>query len=153
MRLNGVWKDVCVRNISSRGMLIQAASAPPRGTYVEVCRGRHLIVARVAWSREHRFGIQTQERLNLDAVLKEPDLSSVDYTERLKAQPTYERRSTPRQSQAELRWRAERSRFFSKALEFACVGAMGASAALLMFDTVSGVLLKPVAAMTAALAK
>jgi hypothetical protein len=153
MRLHGVWRDVCIRNISSRGMLIQAASAPPRGTYVEVYRGRHVIVARVAWSKDHRFGVHTQDRLNLDALLQEPDASGINYKDKLKAEPAFERRATPRPRQADLRWRAERSRFFSKALEFACVGATGAAAALLVFDTASGVLARPVAAVTAELSK
>ena len=152
MRLDGVWRDVCIRNISSRGMLIQATSAPPRGTYVEVYRGRHVIVARVAWSKDHRFGVQTQERLNISSVLQEPDLSGASYKETLKTQPSYERRSRPRPSQPDLRWSAERSRFMSKALDFACVVVVGASSAAIVFDAVTTTLNKPIAAVTAELA-
>jgi hypothetical protein len=148
MRLDGTWKDVCIRNISSRGMLIQAASELPRGTYVEVYRGRHVIVARVAWSKDHRFGIYTQERLNIDAVLQEPDLSGVNYKEASTTQRSYERRERARPSDADLRWRAERSTFASKALEFACIVMVGASGAAVAFDVVADTLTKPMAAVT-----
>jgi hypothetical protein len=153
MRLDGTWKDVCIRNISSRGMLIQASVTPPRGAYVEVRRGRHAIVARIAWSNEQRFGVQTQDRLNVEAVLKEPDLSGNDHASKLQTQPSFERRAAPRPSQADLRWKAERSRYFSRSLEFACVGAVAASGGFLMFDTVSGILSRSVAVVTAELAK
>lgn len=151
MRLGGVWSDACIRNISSRGMLIRAASAPPRGTYLELYRGRHVIVARVAWCEGKSFGIQTQDRVDVAAVLNEPNLSSVDYKDKLKVQPTFERRSAPRLSQADLRWSAERNRFVSKALEFACLGAMGALGAAMVSETVSGTLSEPLAAVTAKL--
>lgn len=151
MRLDGVWRDVCVRNISSRGMLLQAGSAPHRGTYVEVYRGKHVIVARVAWSKDNRFGVQTQERLNIQAILGEPDLSGTSYKDAVKKQPTYERRSAPRPTEAELRWRAEQSRFTSKALEFACIAAVGGSIAFALFDTMSDTFSKPLASVSAAL--
>lgn len=143
LRLDGVWRDVCIRNISSRGMLLQAGSAPQRGTYVEVYRGKHVIVARVAWAKDNRFGIQTQERLNVQAILSEPDLSGPSYKEVIKTQPTFERRSVSRASEAELRWRAEQNRFKSKALEFACIAAVGGSIAFVLFDTMFETLSQP----------
>ena len=151
MRLNGVWKDVCIRNISSRGMLLQAGPAPARGTYIEVYRGRHVIVARVAWAKENRFGIQTQDRLNIKAILGEPDLSGVSYNDAIKTQPTFERRSAPRPTQADLRWRAEQSRFKAKALEFACIAAVAGSIGMILFDTVSDTLAQSVAGVSAGL--
>ena len=151
MRLDGVWKDVCIRNISSRGMLLQAGSAPARGTYVEVYRGRHVIVARIAWAKDNRFGIHTQDRLDVQAILGEPDLSGANYKDVIKTQPTFERRAAPRPTQADLRWRAERSRFKAKALEFACIAAVGGSIGLVLFDTVSDTLLRAVAGVSVGL--
>ena len=151
MRLDGVWRDVCIRNISSRGMLLQAGPPPRRGTYLEVYRGRHVIVARVAWSSDNRFGIQTQDRLDVQAIITEPDLSAARYNDVLKTQPAFERRSAPRPTQAELRWRAERSRFRAKALEFACVAAVTGSVGLVIFDTVSDRLTSSVAGVSAGL--
>ncbi len=153
MRLDGIWSDVCIRNISSRGMLVQAASAPPRGTYVELYRGRHVVVARVAWSKEHRFGIRTQDRLNVEAILGEPDLSAANYKEKLKDEPSFERRSSPRVSQADLRWRAERSRFSSRALEFACLCAFGLCVGMVLFETASDTMTDPLAAVSVELAQ
>ncbi len=151
MRLNQRWNDVCIRNISTRGLLIQAAFAPPRGTYVEVCRGHHTIVARVVWAKNHRFGIQTQERLNPEALLKEPNLSAAACTSKADTRPPFDRRKSPRPSQADIRWKAEQNRFLSQALQFACIGALGASAALLIFDTVSDVLSQPATVLAAEL--
>ncbi|MBB4640660.1 PilZ domain-containing protein [Rhizorhapis suberifaciens] len=68
MRADGRPTDICVRNISARGMLLQAANPPPRGTYIEVHLARHMIVARVVWTKERRFGVQTREAMNIDAI-------------------------------------------------------------------------------------
>lgn len=69
MRANGRPIDICVRNISSRGMLLQAANPPPRGTYIEVHLPGHTVIARVVWTKERRFGIQTREAMNVNAVI------------------------------------------------------------------------------------
>lgn len=150
MRLDGVWADVCIRDISSRGLLLQAASAPSRNSYVEIYRGRHVIVARVVWTKDERFGVQTQDRLNIDAVIEEPDLSGIEFRKARAASPTFERRSAPRPPSADdLRWKAERSRHLSKAAEFACLGALGASAAFLIFEGFYDAVAEPMATVSA----
>jgi hypothetical protein len=143
MRFNGSWSDVCVHNISSRGMLIQAGAAAARGSYIEVRRGQHVIVGRVAWSKGHRLGVRTQERLDIGAILREPDASKVNYEARIRSQPSFDRRSVYRLAKAEAGWKAEQSRFRSRALEFACVAAMSAFAALMIFDTATESLRQP----------
>ena len=55
------WGDVCILNLSKRGMLVQAPEAPERGTYLEVRRGSKEIVARVVWSAGNRFGAYGME--------------------------------------------------------------------------------------------
>src|SRR5690349_16447421 len=108
MRNGPSWADVNIRNISSRGLMVQAASSPPRGSYVELRRGRHAIVARVAWSNGRRFGVQTQDRLDVDAIVAEPDQSSSDFRKAKAADPAFERRATPRApTRAEIERRAE----------------------------------------------
>lgn len=62
--------DVCIRDISSRGMLIQAGVPPPRGTYVEIARSGYSVTGRVVWSKHHKFGIQAQGRISMAAVLE-----------------------------------------------------------------------------------
>ena len=69
MRAQGRSRQVCVRNISARGMLIQAPEAQPRGTYVEVAVGPHLVVARVVWSKGRRFGIFSQDPIDVEAIV------------------------------------------------------------------------------------
>lgn len=62
------WHDACIVDLSRRGAGLQAANAPPRGAYVEVRRGFHVIVARVVWSRGHRFGVTAQDDLPVDSI-------------------------------------------------------------------------------------
>ena len=141
MRLGCSWGDVYLLNISSRGLLIQAAEAPSRGTYIEVRRGRHAIAARVAWSDHRHFGVQTQYSLKIDEIISEPDLSRA--REGASAtKPDVERRSTARgPSLAELRRRGDRNRWAARAAQFACATAFGASVACFVassaFDTLS----------------
>jgi hypothetical protein len=68
MRAGGPKTDVCIRDISSRGLMAQAGTPPPRGTYVDLDCAGHQIVGLVVWRRERRFGIQTRERINVAAV-------------------------------------------------------------------------------------
>jgi hypothetical protein len=68
MRAGGPRMDVCIRDISSRGIMAQAGAPPPRGTYVDLDCAGHQIVGVVVWSRERRFGIQTRERINVAAL-------------------------------------------------------------------------------------
>ena len=68
MRAGGPRIDVCIRDISSRGIMAQASAPPPRGTYVDLDCAGHQIVGVVVWCRERRFGIQTRERINVAAL-------------------------------------------------------------------------------------
>ena len=68
MRAGGPRTDVCVRDISSRGMMIQTGAPPERGTFVDLDCGGHQIVGLVVWRRDRRFGIQTQDRINVHAL-------------------------------------------------------------------------------------
>ena len=61
MQCGSLWKDVCILNYSQRGLGLTCDTAPPRGAYLEIRRGPFVIVARVAWSRGHRFGARTQD--------------------------------------------------------------------------------------------
>jgi hypothetical protein len=72
MRVGGAWMTICIRNISSRGLMAQSASSPAAGTYVEIRRGLHVIVGRIAWSRGRKFGLHTQDRMNVEAVIRDP---------------------------------------------------------------------------------
>src|ERR1700754_200748 len=70
MRAGAAQMDVCIRDISSRGMLVQAGTPPPRGTYVEILRPGYSVTGRVVWSKHHKFGIQSRDRISMAAVLE-----------------------------------------------------------------------------------
>lgn len=151
MRLDGAWGDVCIRDISSRGLLLQGALPPPRGTYIEVFRGRHIIVARVVWTKDRSFGVQAQDRINIDAVVGEPDLSGIDYAAAVKAQPGFDRRRSPRETEARIAERAQRSRSLSAAMEFGFMAALILFAATAAFSVITDTLARPAAALRGAL--
>lgn len=106
---------ICVRNISSRGMLLQAACPPQRGTYVEILLGRHVIVARVVWAKERRFGVQTRQAMDVDAILGELGAAPVRSRQAISAAMATPARAP---TAAELRERHERNRRISSMFEF-----------------------------------
>lgn len=75
MRAGAGQVDVCIRDVSSRGMLIQAGVPPPRGTYVEIIRPGYSVTGRVVWSKHHKFGIQSRETIRIGAVLERRNAS------------------------------------------------------------------------------
>lgn len=48
---------VKIRDMSSRGALIEGAVIPPAGTEVRICRGSLSVISQVAWSKEGRAGL------------------------------------------------------------------------------------------------
>ena len=142
MRYEGYRVQVCIRNISSRGLLAQAAAPPPRGAYVEIFMPSQTIVGRVAWSNDRRFGIETQGRLDVGAILKAASIKgsveiapAVSFAE-LKSVP-------PRLTAGGVAERLERSRRMSAAFQFGCIVACGIAAALLMASAVQETLSRP----------
>ena len=61
--------DVCIRDISPRGLMMMAASPPEPGTYVEVLGIGQTIVGRVTWAKDRRFGVRTSDRIDLSAAI------------------------------------------------------------------------------------
>ena len=68
LRIAGAWTDVRIRNVSSRGMLLEMASPPLPGCYVEVSRGRYRYTARVAWADGNRCGIHIDGKIQIAAL-------------------------------------------------------------------------------------
>lgn len=146
LRSGSAWSDVCIVNISSRGLGLQTAAPPARGTYVEVCKGHHIIIGRVVWTSSHRFGIRTQDQIDpLDvANSNEAAAGGADSAGR----GPVERRRSPRNHQQQ----AETSRFAARAMQFASLAVTGAGAAFLLATVVKAALSAPLAAINAALA-
>lgn len=62
------WSDVSILNVSSRGLLIQAARPLEPGSHVELRKGRHVIKARVVWRDAARAGLQADDRLPVEEI-------------------------------------------------------------------------------------
>jgi hypothetical protein len=146
MRNGASWNDVCILNLSRRGMGIQAANPPARGTYVEICRGRQSVVARVMWTKGHRAGLQSQDAIWVEALINEA-LAANDQAPRAESAPRPERRRAPRTPAQQ----HERSRHFGRAAEFACFALLAGAAATVAFGAVEQALARPLSTIRAAL--
>lgn len=152
MRIGSAWTDICIRNISSRGLMAQAGTPPERGAYVEIYKGRQIIVGRVMWSRDRRFGIRTQDRLNIGAIVQEPALHGAGRPAAPGGTGLVERRSDPsRLTQAAIAERLERSRRLSSAVQFGIIIACGAAVACITMAIVAEALGRPLQAIAARL--
>ena len=121
-----------ILNISRRGLLVRSAKTPVRGSYVEICRGTHRIVARVVWVSQDQFGLRTQDAIALDTVVKGEDAAL--------PVPANDRRSLPRLRSDD---RHERSRRWSRWLEYLGLALFAGAAAVLAFDGVRATLSRP----------
>ena len=154
MRVDGKWVDVRIRNISSRGLLVQTSTPPPRGSYVEIFKARHTIVARVVWSDDQRFGIHSRERLDVGALIGEAAPNKPAGTTAPDAPRHLERRSDPRRlTAANVTQRLERSRRISALVEFGLITICGAIAAMIMVSTVYETLSQPFNHVSSSLAQ
>jgi hypothetical protein len=133
------WRDVVIRNVSARGVMGECPAPPARGDYVEVRCGAYVIVARVAWASEGRFGARTQDLIAL------PDLIACSNG---RARPAAERRLQPRPPQASRRAPSLAERNFAsvrlgRAFEFVSLIATGAAPAKLLGGAAHDALARP----------
>ena len=142
MRVSATWSDVCILNISSRGMQLQTAKAPARGAYVEIRRGMHVIVGCVAWAKNHRFGVKSQDVMFIDAIVAEPGDGESRHGPVAPVPP--ERRAAPRKTSAD-------SKAIGRAMEFACIGLVVLAAAVGLYGAAEKALATPLASVSTAL--
>lgn len=148
LRSESGWSDVLVRNISRRGMLITADPSLKPGTYIEIRRARHTIVARVVWSAGGSVGLRTQDPIDVDGLIAAAALEQAGCTDSAGPRPepgvppAYERRAVKRDGQA---------RQWSSQLQFGLLAAALAFAALLIASEVRNQLATPFARITEAL--
>lgn len=143
MRLGNDWSDVTIRNMSSRGLMAQAVDAPVTGSYVEIRRGRQIVIGRTVWCNGQNFGVRTQDRIDVEAIVTEvPQRPQGDHAERRDAAT----RHAPSAAQ-----RLERSRRISSAAQFLAIGAIGVAAAFYVAQSVFNLLSAPLTAVRAAL--
>lgn len=139
------WSDVCIRNVSVRGMLLQTKQPPKRGSYLEVRRGDTTIIARVVWTGAQRCGVRTQDFVPLAELLHPLD------------GPAKPRRVPANGSQVERRRVArsvqlhERQRQRGRAMEFTALASCGLGAGTVIVSLVQSALMAPAAAILEAL--
>jgi len=144
MRATATWSDVCILNISSRGMQLQASRMPERGTYVEIRRGPHTIIGCVAWAERHRFGIRAQDVLFVDAIVADP--SESDTSRSPTPYVSVERRAAPRKAAS-----PDNSRLVGRAMEFACLGILVIAGGTIIYGAAESALAAPLASVSNAL--
>jgi hypothetical protein len=76
MRGDTAWSEVCIRNVSSHGMMLEMSRPPAPGSYVELRRASVVVVARVMWSESDRCGLRTQAKVDLSALSGTPAASA-----------------------------------------------------------------------------
>jgi hypothetical protein len=139
MRTGALWPDILIHNISSRGLMAQTDQPPKIGTYVEIRRDQQIIIGRAVWRTVHNFGILTQDRIDIDAVIQDPIYPGTQRP----ASPLPERRSDPQRLVTDIARKAEKSRRTSALLQFIVIGAIGAAAAGLAATEVYTLLTSP----------
>lgn len=63
-------RDVCIIDVSTKGLLLTAAVPPVRGEFVEIHIGRNRLAGQVKWSGNHRFGLSLRERVSIAAMVE-----------------------------------------------------------------------------------
>lgn len=148
MRAGAAWGDVCLLNLSSRGVLAQAAFPPCTGSYIEFRRGPHIIVARVVWAEKHRFGALAQDRIGVDALIAHAS-GSKSNAACAEADPLPNRRAPGPQPAHAVQH--DNSRLVGRAIEFCFLVGSGAMLAGLAFSLVQEGVAAPMSQVSAAL--
>lgn len=68
IRQDSKWVDARIRNVSSRGIMIQMDDPPAKGTFLEVRRQQVVIVGQVRWSNGNCCGLRTQDKVPVHAL-------------------------------------------------------------------------------------
>ena len=144
MKTGTGWHDACIVDLSKRGAGLQAATAPSRGTYVEIRRGLHVIVARVMWTRNHRFGVLAQDELHIESIAN--DYAPTEET-RAASRDTFERRVLPRP----VAERAEANARLGHRMQYVFAACAGMAAAMIAGAEVREALAAPLSEVGSAL--
>ena len=122
MNVDGKWSDVCIHDVSDKGLLVSSDAPPAIGTYVDLRRGTLVIIGRVVWCGGRRFGVRTQDPVRLATLISEPVLD--------KRPANANRRGANRGvSGRSITVQADRNRQLSSALQFVCLASFGLAVA------------------------
>lgn len=129
MRVGTDWRDVSIRNVSSRGLLLVSDEPPPPGAYIEIRKTFMTIVARAVWARDGFFGVRTQDDIDFDELMENAKGPPKGW------KPGMDRRTGDRIAQHRPADTAERGRQFARAFQFVAItGAVIGVAALLAYS-------------------
>jgi len=148
MRSGPAWDDVCLLNLSSRGALAQTAEPPPQGTYIEMRRGTHVIVGRVVWREMDRFGVCTQDTINVEEIISEPN-GRATCKQRTEARDQPDRRAAPRKPTAGERH--EQSRIVARFIEYSFFLGATMLFAIMTVSVLQSAMARPMSQISAAL--
>ena len=143
------WGDSYICNVSSRGMMVRHIPPPPLGSYVEVSRGPFSSVGRVRWIVGDRFGVQSLEDIDLDA-LRSPGKTP--------ATPVSDRRRRPRAAAGQVaqipdfRAQLEASNRLARHLQFLVMVLAGMTMALILTQLLAASMRAPLDKVALALA-
>jgi hypothetical protein len=135
------WGDACIHNISSHGMMVASDDPLAAGEYVDIRRGRQVVIGRVIWHRDRFSGIRTQDVISADALVSEPRLEGKP----LSTAARDDRRDVRNRlvSEIDAARRMERSRSISSALQFGTLCLFGLAAAATIAVQVGHMLTAP----------
>lgn len=119
MRAGGRPVDVCIRDVSVRGVCVVTAAPPPRGTVIELTGLPVPIVGQVVWSSHRRFGVEVGGRIDLPRLLSHRLNGATPH------EPVADKRAA-----APAVCSADDSRHLGRAMQFAITAVAGAIAAL-----------------------
>jgi len=142
------WSDAVLRNVSARGVMGECPAPPARGDYVEVRCGTYVIVGRVAWASDGRFGARAQDVIELPDLIAGAQGRARQVAERREQQ----RATKPARNTRSLAERTFASARFGRAFEFVSLSFAGAALAALLGGAAHHALAGPAAAASRALA-
>jgi len=145
MRGDSAWSEVCIRNVSVHGMMLEMSKPPAPGSYVELRRANVVVVARVMWAELDRCGLRTQGKVDVGALSggkeSSPGPSGNDQAVREPARLRSDR----------LDRTAENARHVARGLQFACGTIFGGALAILLSMASYEAMARPFAAIREAL--
>ncbi|MDR6788091.1 hypothetical protein J2Y58_001449 [Sphingomonas sp. BE138] len=152
MRVESQWCDVVIHNVSSRGLMAGCDTPPAVGSYVEIRRGTIVIVGRVQWNKGRFFGMRSQDRLSVKALIDEPRLASRPARSNDSGNAEQDRRAERRLAhEAQMARQVERSRSFASMFQFLVLVLVGLTLAGIAAHSVYGMLSAPAQQIEAAL--
>jgi len=124
MRAGGRRVDVCIRDVSLRGMCVVTAKPPPRGTVVELSGPLAPIVGEVIWASERRFGVAVGGRIDLPRLLAQRTNDPAPHE--VVPLPAYARAPVPKARSA------DENRHAGRAMQFSFMAFLVIAAAVLI---------------------